>query len=100
MPVAWLSLDADDNAPAHFISYLVAALDRVRPGTGAQVAALLRSPETPPLDTLLISLLADVESRSDPLALALDDYHVITDHSIHAALSFVLEPSAPLVYTW
>jgi len=43
-PVAWLSLDTGDNDPARFWRYVAAALDRVRPGIGEQVAVLLRGP--------------------------------------------------------
>jgi LuxR family transcriptional regulator, maltose regulon positive regulatory protein len=34
MPVAWLSLDPDDNDPARFWRYVAAALDRVVEGLG------------------------------------------------------------------
>jgi LuxR family transcriptional regulator, maltose regulon positive regulatory protein len=34
LPVAWLSLDLDDNDPARFWRYVVAALDRAREGLG------------------------------------------------------------------
>jgi hypothetical protein len=43
-PVAWLSLDAHDNDPARFWGYVVAALDRVRPGIGEPVLALFAGP--------------------------------------------------------
>src|SRR5258708_11768941 len=39
--VAWLSLDAADNDPARFWRYAVAALDRVRQGTGERGRPLL-----------------------------------------------------------
>ena len=34
LPVAWLSLDLDDNDPARFWRYVVAALERAREGLG------------------------------------------------------------------
>jgi LuxR family maltose regulon positive regulatory protein len=39
-PVAWLSLDAGDNDPARFWRHVVAALDRVRPGTAGRAGPL------------------------------------------------------------
>jgi LuxR family maltose regulon positive regulatory protein len=39
-PVAWLSLDAGDNDPARFWRHVVAALDRVRPGTAERAGPL------------------------------------------------------------
>jgi LuxR family maltose regulon positive regulatory protein len=44
---AWLSLDERDNDPALFWTYLVAALQTVAPGTGADALALLQSPRSP-----------------------------------------------------
>jgi LuxR family maltose regulon positive regulatory protein len=44
LPVAWLSLDAGDNDPARFASYLVAALQTIRAGFGEGVLAALQSP--------------------------------------------------------
>ena len=43
-PAAWLSLDAGDNDPARFWRYVVAALERARPGVGDPVAPLLGPP--------------------------------------------------------
>jgi LuxR family maltose regulon positive regulatory protein len=36
LPVAWLSLDADDNDPSRFWRYVATALDRVVGGLGEQ----------------------------------------------------------------
>jgi len=47
--VAWLSLDANDNDPLRFWSYVVAALQGVCPGLTADVLGVLRdSPQAVP----------------------------------------------------
>ena len=56
-PVAWLSLDQDDNQPASFWTYLVAALQTVAPGVGAKASSLLQGPQPPPIETILATLL-------------------------------------------
>ncbi len=43
-PTAWLSLDARDDDPVLFWTYLVTALDTAVPGVGARALALLQSP--------------------------------------------------------
>src|SRR5580658_11005877 len=40
-PVAWLGLDGDDSDPARFWRYVVAALDRARPGLAGRIGQLL-----------------------------------------------------------
>jgi LuxR family maltose regulon positive regulatory protein len=41
MPVAWLSLDKDDNQPGRFLSYLVAGLQTADHTVGSEAAQLL-----------------------------------------------------------
>src|SRR5512147_577585 len=41
MPVAWLSLDKNDNQPGRFLSYLIAALQEAVQSIGSEAASLL-----------------------------------------------------------
>jgi LuxR family maltose regulon positive regulatory protein len=91
VPVAWLSLDEDDNDPTRFLTYLVSALM----GTGVvdcdDLLSLLSSPQPPSPKVLLTALLSRLETFPDRIALVLDDYHVITAVSIHEAMTFLLD---------
>lgn len=92
--VAWLSLDALDNDPIRFWDAVIAALRSGVPQLGQlgeTAHALLHAPEPPPLTTVLVSLLNDVERAGTDLTLILDDYHVIADQTIDEALLFVLD---------
>ncbi len=74
-PVAWLSLDEGDNDAIRFLTYLIAALQSVAPGSGKGAQALLESPQPPPLESILITLLNELSSFRDDIFLVLDDYH-------------------------
>src|SRR2546421_9501859 len=88
MPVAWLSLEPEDNEPVRFLSYLIAALQTLDPSIGGPALALLRTPQSPPLETVLVLLTNDLVSRrAADFALVLDDYHVITAEAVHLALT-------------
>jgi LuxR family maltose regulon positive regulatory protein len=76
-PAAWLSLDDGDNDPARFLAYLVAALQTIAPTVGAEMVALLQSPQPPPIDALLPLLLNQIATLPQPAILVLDDYHVL-----------------------
>src|SRR5215470_4674367 len=54
---AWLSLDAGDNDPTRFLTYLVAAVQTIAPTIGAGVLGVLQSPQPPPPEALLTALL-------------------------------------------
>ena len=91
LPVSWLSLDEGDNDPARFLTYLVAAIQRIYPGFGQRVADILKAPQKPPDDIILTMLVNEVESLAVSFILALDDYHVIHTLAIHQQLSFLLD---------
>jgi LuxR family maltose regulon positive regulatory protein len=98
---AWVSLDAADNDPARFWSYLLAALDWALPGVGEPARLALQAPQPPPIETLLtllINALAEAVPRPGPVVLVLDDYHVISMPAIHAALTFLLDQLPPQLY--
>jgi len=46
VPVAWISLDDGENDPTRFLTYLVAALEKFRPGVSEYIFELLQSPQT------------------------------------------------------
>jgi LuxR family maltose regulon positive regulatory protein len=89
--VAWVSLDEDDNDPTRFLAYLVSALTTVSSIDGAELLALLHSPQPPPPKVILTALMSRLEALPDRLALVLDDYHLITDKPIHDALTYLLD---------
>ena len=47
-PLAWLSLDEDDNDPTRFLTYLISALANVVSANGDDLLSLLHSPPPPP----------------------------------------------------
>jgi LuxR family maltose regulon positive regulatory protein len=94
-PLAWVSLDEEDNEPARFLDYLIGALQMVDEDLGDESADLLKRPATPPLKIVLTSILNEINAYDKEFVLAFDDYHVITEHGIHDALSFLIEHLAP-----
>src|SRR6266545_3828194 len=97
--VAWVSLDASDNDPPRFWSYVCAAVETLLPGVAETALALLQSPQPPPAETLLPSLLNAVSARAIDCVLVLDDYHMIETAAIHDALTFLLS-HVPPTPTW
>src|SRR6266516_7828748 len=93
--VAWLSLDEEDIAPTRFLTYLVAALQTIAPTIGEGVSGVLQSPQPPPTQSILTTLLNDMTNISDHFVLVLDDYHVIDAKPVDHALTFLLEHLPP-----
>jgi LuxR family maltose regulon positive regulatory protein len=97
-PVAWLSLDAEDDDPARFTSYLIAALQGVDERIGQAAQAMLHSPTPPPWAALLTALINEMAATPEPFILVLDDYHLIETLPIHRLLGFLLEHGPPQLH--
>lgn len=92
---AWVSLDASDNDPVRFWTYVVSALASAKRELGEATLTLLRLPQSAPIATVLGELINDIATVSENLTLVLDDYHVIETSAIHKALSFLLDNLPP-----
>ncbi len=90
-PVAWLSLEPEDNDPVRFLSYLIAALQRLDPHMGTAVLPLLQAPRPAPPERVMALVINElIAGAARDFALVLDDYHVISAEAIHRALIFLL----------
>jgi LuxR family transcriptional regulator, maltose regulon positive regulatory protein len=96
-PVAWLSLDSADNDPVRLWRYVVAALDRARPGIGERVGPLLGPPAPPSFEGLVTALINELATQrgEGEVLLVLDDYHLIDAQQVHGSLGFLLEHLPP-----
>ena len=91
---AWLSLDEGDNDLARFLAYLVTALNQnvgTESGLCKGVLGMLQSPQPPPAETVLVSLINELASIPGRIILVLDDYHSIDSSPVDNALTFLLE---------
>lgn len=96
-PIAWLSLDAGDDEPVRFWTYVIAALQTHEAGIGRGTLSLLQTPPTPTIESILTTLLNDLLD-CPPVVLVLDDYHVITNSAIHKAIDFLLDHLPPTLH--
>ncbi len=104
---AWVLLDEQDNDPVRFWSYVLAALESVRPDIGESTKTLLHALSLPSAaadharsqlpEGILTTLVNDLVrfqpngTLASPLVLILDDYHIIHAPAIHDAMAFFLD---------
>ncbi len=99
VPVAWLSLDSEDNDPVRFLSCMIAAVQRLDQRIGRTALSLLHTPQPAPPEAVLTMLINDVASgEGEHFALVLDDYHVIEALPIHRALAYFMEHLPPQIH--
>jgi LuxR family transcriptional regulator, maltose regulon positive regulatory protein len=90
-PIAWLSLDEDENDAVRFLNYLIAALRTVFPGLGEGALALLGPSGKLQVRSSLTALINEVVSEGKRFVLVLDDYHLIESRIVHEAVGFLIE---------
>jgi len=92
-PVAWLGLDGGDSDPARFWRYVVAALDRARPGLAGRV----EPPLPGSVEGLVTALINELTAgpAPDEVLLILDDYHLADSAQVHQSVAFLLENLPP-----
>ncbi len=99
-PAAWLSLDEEDNDPARFMLYFIAALQTIAPDIGAGVVGVLQASQAqkPPPESILTTLLNEISAISNNFMFVLDDYHMIDSKAISSILSFLLKHLPPQMH--
>jgi LuxR family maltose regulon positive regulatory protein len=90
-PLAWVTLDATDNDPLHFWTYVFTALNTLLPGVGETALAQMYAAAPTPIEEVLANLLNAVSELHTQTVLVLDDYHIIEAEGIHDALTYLTE---------
>ena len=98
LKVAWLSLDESDNDLTRFLSYAIAALRTIEADIAGGALSALESPQPPPTETVLISLINEIAAIPGGIVLVLDDFHLIEAEPVHEALTFLLERLPPQMH--
>jgi LuxR family maltose regulon positive regulatory protein len=90
-PVAWFSIDPQDDDSHRFLFYLIAALGAIHPGWSEALYPLLKTPRPEKFETILATVINEVNAEFPPFVIVFDDYHLISSEEIHQAVSYLIE---------
>ena len=88
--LAWVSVDDNDNDPKVLLTYVAAALDAVQP-VGRRVFDALAAPASSVLGSVVPRLGSAFASMTTPVALVIDDVHLLHNSECRAALSLLAD---------
>lgn len=91
IPVAWLTVDRDDNKVLWFLAHLIEAVKQVRPALARDLEEILQSHGDDATRYVLSSLIDEIYRTGEPMTLVVDDWHRVTSRETAAALDFLLE---------
>jgi LuxR family maltose regulon positive regulatory protein len=86
--VAWLALDKDDDEPTRFLFYVCHSLRRACQGVGEAAIGLILEASLVQPHTIVSMLINDLADVDDGVYLFLDDFHGVTNPTIHDAVYF------------
>ena len=89
-PVAWITLDATDNEPNRFWTYLTTSLQQAGSKVGESALAALKVARLDPIEVAIPRLLNDLSATGQRHSLVLDDYHLIGDRHIREAVEYFI----------
>lgn len=101
LPVAWVSLEAEENDPLRFWRYVITACQVFQADLGAAALGLLPIHSTPrqfSQEAVLTALLNDLATLSRPAVLVLEDYHAINNAQIYEALTAFVDHLPPALH--
>lgn len=97
-PVAWISLDLDDNDPTQFLTYIISAFQTIREDFGQDILENLHSGQSEQVETNLIKLINELADFPENTFLLFDDYHTISEKKIHDFVAFLVERLPPQIH--
>ena len=87
--VAWVSLDDADNDPLRLWTGVARSIEGIRSGLGRRAIARLQAPRAS-TDRVVDEVVAALTAYAAPLALVLDDLHLVTDENCLRSLERAL----------
>lgn len=88
--VAWLSLDPSDNQSTRFLFYVSQALQRACDGLGGPAIVLILETSLISPQAILSTLINGLAEIDEEVCLFLEDFHWVSDPTIHEAVAFLL----------
>ncbi len=92
--VAWVSLDERDREATSFWTYVLLALDRAVPGSGALALTLLQSGQAP-VENVLAGVVNELSVYAGEVTVVLDDYHLADGVEVAAGMTFLVDHLPP-----
>ncbi len=91
IPVAWLTLDSDDNDLGRFFRYLIGALQTLEAGLGEEALDFSQTSTGSGLQVGLTLLINELSLLSRDIAVVLDDFQVLDNTAVLQGISFLIK---------
>lgn len=87
----WVALDEQDNQPERFFQYLMGAVQTIWPERCVGMESFLQLPVLPAVDVWVRLFVQEMVQFPQKLIIVLDDYHLLTNVTIHQFMSQLID---------
>ncbi len=91
LPVAWLTLDEEDNDPGRLFPYLISALQDLEPKVGTEALDFFRSGRDAGLTAGLTTLINELSVLPRDLCLVLDEFQALQAPTVLRGIDFLVK---------
>ncbi|MEU5843459.1 protein kinase [Rhodococcus sp. NPDC047139] len=91
VPVAWLTVDSDDDDVLWFLTHLVEAMKQIRPSSARELGRVLDAYGNEAEQYVLCTLIDDLHRSDTAATLFIDDWQRVSSAETIAALDFLLD---------
>lgn len=91
LPVAWLTLDQEDNDLVRFYRYFISALQEIDPQCGDEALDFIHATKGGSLDVALTLLLNEFSALSQEVVLVIDEFNVVESPAILHSLTYLIK---------
>lgn len=95
LPVAWYSIDSEDNDPVRFWRYFIRALDCGLQHSGIRLSEITVNKDLIRSNELIELLISHLTGACEKAIIILDDYHFIQDPVIHKSVAAFIKNLPP-----
>ncbi len=89
-PYGWISLDETDNNLRQFLHYFIHSIQTLFPECLLASKSLIKAAKLPPIHTVAVTIIRELESLTHDFILVLDDIHLVNEKSLYDFLSEIL----------
>ena len=90
-PVAWLSVDNDDNNVTWFLAHLLEAIARIRPSLARDLPQVLQEQGEQATRYVLSTLIDEIHDTGEVITVVIDDWHRVSDTATISAMAALLD---------
>lgn len=90
-PVAWLSIDPDDDNVVWFLSHLVESIRQVQPALAGELGRILEEHGDEAERYVLSTLINEIHHSGNTVGVVIDDWHRVGSPQTQAAVAFLLD---------